>query len=173
MIFRSRFLFATPIEIAAALRHMDLTHEQATEPTILKKRYLDLVIKYHPDSGGDAARLKEVVEGFTMLQGVTSNEIKTSFKHHVARERRYEESHIIQSPEDSAHTNWPPPLYATGTSWVWDFAPRSINEFAGLCGKALALYVVYCIGMRIFRSLREHHRLAMEQWMAIGNRPRG
>ena len=172
-MFRSRFRFATPVDIATALRHMDLTHEQATDPTLLRKRYHELVIKYHPDAGGDAARLKEVVNGFAMLQGVTSNEIKTSFKHHVARERRYEESHVIQSPADCAHTRWPPPLYANGTSWLRDFMPRTITELGGLVGKGLGVYVVYCLVVRLWRSLREHHALAMEQWMAIGNRPRG
>ena len=136
MIFRSRFLFATPIEIAAALRHMDLTHEQATDPTILKKRYLDLVIKYHPDSGGDAARLKEVVNGFALLQGLaTPIEMKTSFMHR-------EESHVEQSPTEQ--------LYGNRCSWLqWDQLAPMGPELAGLCGMACALYVVYWIGKRI------------------------
>ncbi|KNH08068.1 chaperone protein DNAj [Perkinsela sp. CCAP 1560/4] len=72
-MFHVTALFRAPTaeEVRRALATLSLTSAQAIDKKLLKKRYLELVKKNHPDTGGDAEKMKSISTAYQTLRSVT------------------------------------------------------------------------------------------------------
>ena len=77
MFYATRLFLYPTREIKKALSILSISESDAMDKKALKKRYLVLVKKYHPDTGGDAEKMKDVTTAYETLRQASPSQLRS------------------------------------------------------------------------------------------------
>ena len=78
MLFGTRALYFSPSrDVTSALATLGISASDASDKKALKKRYLELVKKHHPDTGGDAEKMKNISTAYELLRNLSPSQLRS------------------------------------------------------------------------------------------------